>query len=184
MKVISGSLKGRNILGYDILGTRPTMDRVKESIFGMIQNHLRDSVVLDLFAGSGNYGIEAISNGASKVYFNDHNKKCIKVITDNLKNFNVFDKSELSNLDYWVVLEEYVKKGIKFDLVFIDPPYKEHVIGKILKFLASNNLINNNGLVICELTEEVLEDSYDDLILFKERKYGEKKVFIYKKDCV
>ena len=83
MRVISGKLKGRVIKGYDIDGTRPTMDRVKESIFAMIQNYLSGSVVLDLFSGSGNYGIEAISNGAKIVYFNDHNSKCIKVIKEN-----------------------------------------------------------------------------------------------------
>ena len=89
MRVISGKLKGRNILGFNILGTRPTMDRVKESIFGMIQSYINDSVVLDLFSGSGNYGIEAISNGAKLAYFNDHNIKCVNVIKENLSNMNV-----------------------------------------------------------------------------------------------
>ena len=78
MKVISGTLKGRKILGYDIEGTRPTMDRVKESLFATIQEYLKDSIVLDLFAGSGNLGIEAISNGSSHCYFIDNNieKSC------------------------------------------------------------------------------------------------------------
>ena len=73
MKVISGILKGRNIKGYDIEGTRPTMDRVKESIFSTIQNEIKDSIVLDLFCGSGNLGIEAISNGCKLCYFIDNN---------------------------------------------------------------------------------------------------------------
>ena len=94
MKVISGILKGRNITGYEIVGTRPTMDRVKESIFSMIQDNVKESMVLDLFAGSGNYGIEAISNYAKFVYFNDYNKECIKVIRKNLDNFNVLDKAK------------------------------------------------------------------------------------------
>ena len=84
-KVISGSLKGRVIKGYDISGTRPTMDRVKESLFAMIQNYLKDSIVLDLFSGSGNLGIEALSNDAKIVYFNDYNKICTKTIEENLK---------------------------------------------------------------------------------------------------
>ena len=78
MKVISGILKGRNIKGYDIDGTRPTMDRVKESLFASIQDYISGSIVLDLFAGSGNLGIEAISNGSSKCYFVDNNRNCIK----------------------------------------------------------------------------------------------------------
>ena len=73
-KVISGILKGRNISGYNIEGTRPTMDRVKESVFGIIQDYIDKSVVLDLFSGSGNLGIEALSNGAEIVYFNDYNR--------------------------------------------------------------------------------------------------------------
>ena len=80
MKVISGTLKGRNIKGYNIDGTRPTMDRVKESLFGMIQDNIKESTVLDLFSGSGNLGIEAISNGAKFCYFIDNNKEAIQTI--------------------------------------------------------------------------------------------------------
>ena len=141
MKVISGSLKGRNIVGFDILGTRPTMDRVKESVFGMIQNHIKDGVVLDLFAGSGNYGIEAISNGASKVFFNDYNKKCIKVIKDNLERFNVLKQAVITNLDYLKALDLYKSEGLVFDLIFLDPPYKEHIIEDILTYVSKNNLL-------------------------------------------
>ena len=181
MKVISGSLKGRNILGYDILGTRPTMDRVKESVFGMIQNHIYGSVVLDLFAGSGNYGIEAISNGAKIVYFNDHNKKCIKVIKDNLENFGVVDKAIVTNLDYQKALRNYSDSNTKFDLIFLDPPYNDQFIENILKFIDTNNLLNDNGMIICELTMDNLNEKYGNLSLFKNRKYGEKKVFIFKR---
>ena len=84
MKVISGFLRGREIKGYTIDGTRPTMDRVKESMFAIVQDYIKDSVCLDLFAGTGNLGIEAISNGAKKVYFNDRNKVAVKMIKDNL----------------------------------------------------------------------------------------------------
>ena len=79
MRVISGKYKGKNLIGFDIDGTRPTMDRVKESLFGIIQNNIKNSVVLDLFAGSGSLGIEAISNGASEVYFIDNNIELIKI---------------------------------------------------------------------------------------------------------
>ena len=75
MKIISGSLKGRKIIGYDIEGTRPTMDRVRESLFAMIQNHLPNSIVLDLFAGCATLGLEALSNGSKLCYFNDINKR-------------------------------------------------------------------------------------------------------------
>ena len=145
MRVISGKLKGRKIEGYDISGTRPTMDRVKESIFGMIQGNVPNAIVLDLFSGSGNYGIECISNGSEKAYFNDYNIKCVKVIKDNLINMNVLDQSIITNMDYKKAMEYYKKENIKFDLVFLDPPYKKHIINDILDYLVNNNLLNNNG---------------------------------------
>ena len=80
MRVISGKYKGKNLIGFDIDGTRPTMDRVKESLFGIIQNYIKDSVVLDLFAGSGSLGIEALSNGASTCYFFDNNIELVNII--------------------------------------------------------------------------------------------------------
>ena len=172
-------LKGRKIEGYDILGTRPTMDRVKESIFGMIQNNVSNSIVLDLFSGSGNYGIECISNGASYAYFNDYNIKCVKVIKNNIANMNIEKECYITNLDYTKALDYYRKENIQFDIVFLDPPYKEHIINNILDYLVSNNLLKNNGLVICEFMKKE-EYVNDKLILFKEKRYGEKYVFIYK----
>ena len=96
MKVISGILKGRNIEGYNIDGTRPTMDRVKESLFATIQNNIKDSIVLDLFAGSGQLGIEAISNGAKLCYFIDNNKEVIKILNKNISNLNIKSSSKVT----------------------------------------------------------------------------------------
>ena len=179
MKIISGILKGRVIKGYDILGTRPTMDRVKESIFGMIQNYLNEAIVLDLFAGTGNYGIEALSNGAKYTYFNDFNKKCIKLIQNNLTDFNLLDKSSWTNMDYMEALKYFKKQNIKFDLVFLDPPYKELINSKILNYLVDNQLLNDKALVICE-TLEKSPCQVMHIELFKERSYGDKRVYIYK----
>ena len=140
MKVICGKLKGRNIKGFDISGTRPTMDRVKESVFAMIQDYLSNATVLDLFAGSGNLGIEALSNGAKQAYFNDYNKKCINVIAENINNFNLMNDSIITNMDYMDALGYYKNNHISFDLVFLDPPYKEHIINKIILYIIENNL--------------------------------------------
>jgi len=180
MKVISGILRGREIKGYDILGTRPTMDRVKESVFAMIQGNVSNGIVLDLFSGSGNYGIEALSNYAKLVYFNDYNKVCIKVIKDNLKNFNMQDRTVVLNLDYKKCLKQLVVENKKFDLIFLDPPYKMICLNEILEFISKNNLLNSNGLVVCEFQDDKLLDSYLNLEKIKERKYGEKEVYIYK----
>ena len=106
MKIISGSLKGRKIIGYDIEGTRPTMDRVRESLFAMIQNHLPNSIVLDLFAGTGALGVEALSRGAKEVVFCDKVLDAIKVIKQNVTSTNNLDKSIIINKDYKEVLEK------------------------------------------------------------------------------
>lgn len=178
MKIISGSLKGRNIKGYDIDGTRPTMDRVKESLFGIIQNYVCDSYVLDLFAGTGNLGFEAISNGAQFCYFNDLNKKCVALIENNILEFNIREQAKVLNFDYKDALVYFKNKNIKFDLIFLDPPYKKEVINEILKYIYDNSLLNTGGIVICES-----DSLYVDFALYekiKEKKYGDKYIVIYK----
>lgn len=180
MKVISGFLKGRKILGYEIKGTRPTMDRVKESLFATIQNEIKNSICLDLFAGSGNLGIEAISNGAKYVYFVDNNKESIKVINNNIDNFKINDKCQVINNDYMKVLKYLNENNIKLDLIFIDPPYKLDIINEILLFIDSNNMLNKSGQVICEYENATLNDAYGNLKVIKIKKYGYKFISIYK----
>ncbi len=181
MKVISGKLRGREILGFQIAGTRPTMDRVKESLFAMIQNHLVDSVCLDLFAGSGNLGIEAISNGATSVYFVDHNRKAIDVIKRNVEKFEVAEACHLLNLDYQKALLFFQEKQIKFDLVFLDPPYEENYIPFVLEHLVRDDLLKKDALVICEVLHRDFLDEVKGYTIWKERQYKDKYVVIYQK---
>lgn len=179
MKIISGSLKGRNIKGYDIEGTRPTMDRVKESLFGMIQNNIKNSVCLDLFCGSGNLGIEAISNGSAFCYFIDNNLKAIKVVNDNIINLNIKDKTKTIVMDYKKCLKTFGTDNKKFDLIFADPPYDYHVIEKIINYVSEYNLLNDDGLLVLEFENEKLNETYGNLKLIKNRKYATKNVYIY-----
>ena len=181
MKVISGFLKGRKILGYDIDGTRPTMDRVKESIFGSIQNYIFDSIVLDLFAGSGNLGIEAISNGACECYFVDNNKNAISTINKNINNFNISDKSKVMNIDYKRALDYFKDNNISFDVIFIDPPYKYEIIEELVRIIRDYNLLNSDGVLVLEFSYDKLSDNYDGYILKKKKKYGDKFVYIFRK---
>ena len=102
MKIISGKYKGRNIEGFDIVGTRPTMDRVKESLFATIQNYIDDSIVLDLFSGSGNLGLEALSEGAKYAYLVDHNFKAVKTINKNITTIGI-KEAEVINMDYKIL---------------------------------------------------------------------------------
>ena len=180
MKVISGTLKGRTIEGYTIDGTRPTMDRVKESVFATIQNNLKNSIVLDLFAGSGNLGIEAISNGANTCYFIDNNKEAIKTINNNISNFNIKSNSKVILSDWKKALNDFSNQNIKFDLIFVDPPYDYDVYEKILEKVSTLNLLNEDGLIIMEHSNLKLPKEYNNLILLKEKKYGNKSVNIYK----
>lgn len=182
MKVISGILKGRNIEGYNIDGTRPTMDRVKESLFGMIQDYIKDSIVLDLFAGSGQLGIEAISNGAKLCYFIDNNNEVIKTLNKNITNLKIKDNSKIILSDWKKFLNDSSNSNIKFDLIFVDPPYNYDVYEKILEKVSTLNLLNNNGLIILEHHNLKLKDKYNNLTLYKQKKYGNKSVNIYKID--
>ena len=179
MKIISGTLKGRNIEGYNIEGTRPTMDRVKESLFGMIQDDIKDSTVLDLFAGSGNLGVEAISNGAKIAYFIDNNPEVIKVLNKNIANLDIQSKSRVILSDWKKALNTFATQNIKFDLIFIDPPYAYDVYEKILNKVSTLNLLSDNGLIIMEYSNLHLPTTYENLTLYKERNYGNKSINIY-----
>ena len=177
MRVISGKYKGRVLEGFNLDGTRPTMDRVKESLFGMIQDYIDSSVVLDLFAGSGNLGIEALSEGASYVYFVDKNKKAINVINNNISKLG--DKNiEIINSDYKDALK-YLKDK-KFDLIFLDPPYNTNYIEESIKLIDLYGLVDD-GLIICEsdsLDKIIYDDKYS---VIKSKKYGDKYIVILKK---
>lgn len=179
MRVISGSLKGRVINNYHIVGTRPTMDRVKESIFATLGAKVKDSVVLDLFCGSGSLGIEALSNGCKYCYFNDSNKIVISKLNEILHLFKIDNVSKTMCLDYKKSLVYFKHNKICFDIVLLDPPYKDLIINDVLSILDSYKLLNNNAIVICEyrINTNYPSDRYE---LVKNKKYGDKYVNIYK----
>ena len=175
MRVISGIYKGKNLLGFDIDGTRPTMDRIKESMFAMIQDYIEDSICLDLFAGSGSLGIEAISNGAKTTYFVDNGIEVLKVLKNNLK--GIKEEYKVLETDYNKALKYFKENNIKFDLIILDPPYHRLFINKILDYIIDNNLLNDNGIVVCEYEEEKVDNKV--LKVLKEKKYGTKSVRVY-----
>ena len=174
MRIISGKYKGRKLIGDNIDGTRPTMDRVKESLFGIIQNNIKDSVCLDLFAGSGSLGIEALSMGAQICYFIDKNIKVIDALKVNTKDI---DNVVLIHNNYIDALNYFKEEKIKFDIIFLDPPYKDNLINPSLKYIKENNLLNKDGIIICEYETEKFDI---DLEIIKEKKYGSKNIRIYK----
>ena len=179
MRVISGLYKGRNLDGFDIEGTRPTTDRVKKSLFDSIQDYIEDSITLDLFSGSGSLGIEAISNGAKYAYLVDNSKEAIKVIEKNINALKI-DNVKVIKDDYNNALNYFKNNNIKFDLVLLDPPYKDNYIDNIIRYLLNNNLLNDKAIIVCEYEFDINKE-YDKLKLIKEKKFGYKKIIIFKK---
>ena len=181
MRVISGYLKGRKLEGYNVETTRPTMDRVKESMFASIQNYIEDSVVLDLFCGTGSLGIEALSMGSNKCYFVDNNKEIIKYLNKNINNLNIQDKSVIINKDYKDSLLYFRNNNIKFNLILVDAPYKMEVMNEVINLINKYNLLLDNGILVLEYSFDILKDNYDNFELIKTKKYSDKYVTIYKK---
>lgn len=180
MKVISGKYKGRILKGFDINGTRPTMDRVKESVFAMIQEYVKDSIVLDLYSGSGNLAIEAISNGAKKAYLVDNNKVAIDTINENIKVLGI-DNAFLIKGDATNVLNTFISENKVFDIIFLDPPYQTSELDKTLTIINNNlDILNNNSIIVCETQLDIDYEKYNNLTIYKTRKYGQKNVNILK----
>lgn len=182
MKIINGKYKGRTLFGHHLEKTRPTMDRVKESLFAMIQFNLEDSVVLDLFAGSGNLGIEALSMNAQKCFLVDLNQKAVSVIKKNLEKLGISrNKVQILNLDYRRALDIIKKEKQKFDVIFLDPPYQTNYITKSIELITQYDLLNKGGLMICEsddLEKVIYSNYYKEL---KTKKYGDKYIVILKR---
>lgn len=181
MRVISGYLKGRNIDGYDTIGTRPTMNRVKESMFASIQEYINDSLVLDLFSGSGSLGIEAISMGAKKCYFVDNGREILNILRKNINNLNIEEKSTIINKDYREALLYFKNNNIKFNIILVDAPYKMEVMEEIIELVTKYDLLLDNGILLLEYSFDKLKDKYNNLELIKSKKYSDKYVNIYRK---
>lgn len=178
MRIISGKYKGRVLEGFNIEGTRPTMDRVKESFIASIQLKLKNSVILDLFAGSGSVGFEMISNGASEGYFVDTNKIVIDTLNKNVKKLNPSEKITILKKDFKDALKYFYDNNIKFDIIFLDPPYKLNYVNPALELIKKYNLLNKDGIIICEVENEVVNNLSFEIT--KEKKYGSKNVIFLK----
>lgn len=175
MRVISGSARGTILHSIDDISTRPTLDRVKESLFNIIQARIEDATVLDLFAGSGAIGIECLSRGAKKAVFCDKSKEAINMITKNLEKTRLEDRATIYNKDYTKCIEKL--KNMKFDIIFLDPPYKEQFSIDALKQINDNQLLEDGGIIIVETDEPEREkNNINNTILnykiYDLRKYG------------
>lgn len=177
IKVISGKYGSRNLVTLEGENTRPTSIKTRGAIFSRIGPYFNGGVVLDLFAGSGAFGIEALSRGFDKGYFIDCSNEAVRIINNNLK--MVDENYEILKLDYKTALIKL--KNIKFDLIFLDPPYKLKIMGDIIKFIDENDMLNNGGQIICEsLKEDTLPSAFGKITKIKEAEYGISKITYYK----
>lgn len=184
MRVISGSKKGHKLKAPKGMDVRPTEDRIKESLFNILRPIKLNAIVLDLFAGSGSIAIEFLSRDAEKAYFVDIASASIATIKDNLNHTNLMDKSIIINKDAVRALSYFIESNIKFDYIYIDPPFKQHeLLNKILHILFSSNLILGNGVVIIEHEKSFkLEEKINDFIIYDNREYGSKTLSFYMKN--
>ena len=181
MRIISGKARGTKLYTLEGLETRPTLDRVKESIFNIIQNEIEDSVVLDLFAGSGAIGIEMLSRGAKKAILCDKSKDAIGIIKKNIEKTHMKENTEIYNLDF----EECINKikNQKFDIIYLDPPYNTEFIKKSLKKIIEQDIIKKEGKIIIETDDEqrILKDIENiGVDIIDKRKYGRATIIFLK----
>ena len=175
MRVISGKYRGKKLIALEGDNTRPTLDRVKEALFNKIQNNIPDAVVLDLFAGTGALGIEALSRGAKETVFCDKVFEAIQVIKKNIENTKNLEKSTIINKDYNEVLKELARQNKKFDIVFLDPPYKTNFAIMALQKIIMSDLLTEDGIIIIETDDITKEDEIikiKEAEIFDKRKYG------------
>ena len=177
MRVIAGTAKGCKLNSIDDLSTRPTLDRVKEPLFSILQNNIEDANVLDLFAGSGALGIEALSRGAKRCTFCDKSYKAMEMIKQNISKTKMEEKSTTINMDYKKCIENLNEK---FDIIFIDPPYKKDIAVESLKQIIKYDLLTQNGIIVLETDEEKREieelKQIIQLEIYDKRKYGRENI--------
>lgn len=172
MRVIAGKFKSRQLKSVDSSLTRPTTDKNKENLFNMIGPYFNGGICLDLFGGSGGLGIEALSRGVDELYVVDKQYKAYATIMENVKMLNIQDDVHAYKMDYQKALSKFKNDEIKFDLVFLDPPYGLKINEKIMNFLHENNMLNHNCIIVVEdLNEEKLEVK-NPFCLRREQKYG------------
>ncbi|WP_330404487.1 16S rRNA (guanine(966)-N(2))-methyltransferase RsmD [Vallitalea okinawensis] len=170
LRVISGTAKSIQLVTPEGNKTRPTTDRIKETLFNMINFDLPGATFLDLFSGSGAMGIEALSRGAKKVVFIDNHHEALACIQQNLNKTKLFDKATVVQGDVVNKLQYLGDQGENFDIIFMDPPYKSDLIDQSLSLIRDNHLLNDQGFIIVEHSSEdfISEEGFN---IYKEKKY-------------
>ena len=176
MRVMTGSARGRRLQTLEGKDVRPTTDKVKESVFSIIQFQIQGRVFLDLFAGSGQMGIEALSRGAKKAYLVDQSLKSIRIIEQNVKTTGFEDTAVIARQDAQSFI---VSTRENFDIAYLDPPFEKGLINEVLPLLSDK--MNKGGVILCECGEgEALPEEANDFVLDRTYHYGKIKVSLYR----
>lgn len=181
MRIISGKARGTKLYTLDGTATRPTLDRVKESLFNIIQNDIEDSTVLDLFSGSGAIGLEFLSRGAKRAVLCDSSKDAIKIIKQNVQKTHFEEKVEVYNMEFTKLVERLQNQ--KFDIIYIDPPYDTDFIKISLEKIIEYELVNENTKIIVETDDETRilnQIEKMDVEITDKRKYGRATIIFLK----
>ncbi len=174
MRVISGKYKGKPLKSPTSNNIRPTGDKVKQALFTKLQFDVPNAVVLDLFCGSGALGIEAVSRDAKKVYFVDKDKRSIMLTKQNLS--GIEGNYQVLNCNYEVALTKIAEK---FDIILVDPPYASGVYDNVLELIYANNLLADDGIIVCEHPNELQINTQFDLV--DKKRYGTVTLSYYQK---
>lgn len=184
MRVIGGEYRGRILRMPKGVRIRPTQDKVREAVFNVIREKIPESDVLDLYAGSGSFGIEALSRGAHLSIFVDNNYNCIKTIKSNLSILGrEAQSSQVLKFDAVRAISKFKKENKKFDIIFLDPPYHKDLAKNSLIKIEACDILSQHGFVIAEhFKKEVMPECISKLLLFKEKRYGDTVLSFYRKN--
>ena len=176
MRVITGSARGRRLKEIQGLETRPTTDRVKEALFSVIQFDIEGRRVLDLFAGTGQLGIEALSRGADSAVFVEQRKDALQAVRENLETCGLSDRARVVSGDAM----SYLKSGEKFDLIFLDPPYASGLLEQALEDIARFDICRRHGISVAEsAADKTLPPLGGPYSIYREYRYGKIKLTVY-----
>ncbi len=180
MRITAGELKNRKIKSREGRETRPTLERIKEAIFSIIGDKVDGAVFLDLYSGTGNVAIEALSRGAERAVMIEQDKEALRIIIENVNSLNLDDRCRAYKNDALRGLEILGRKKENFDIIFLDPPYKENISSETIKKICESRVLKEEGIIISEHSVyEKLPDKIDDFVKYDERNYNKKIVSFY-----
>ncbi|MBE6125343.1 MAG: 16S rRNA (guanine(966)-N(2))-methyltransferase RsmD [Erysipelotrichaceae bacterium] len=182
MRIISGKYGSRKLKTLTGNNTRPTEDRVREAVFGRTGPYFDGGIILDLFAGSGAVSLEAISRGFEFAYMCDISKDAIRVIYENIDSLGVRDQTKVFNSNYRSVLTKLMAQGVRFDMIYLDPPFHHGTEKEALRMILENNLLKDDGIIIVETDRKDEVDCESPYYVEKSAVYGINKVTYIRKE--